>query len=188
MKAPRLCDWQIDKEWSLFLDRDGVINRRIPDEYVRRWSEFEFLPNTLVALSRLAQQFGVIVMVTNQRGIGRHLMTERDLDVIHSQMLDAVRKSGGRIDRIYHCPHDHADHCDCRKPAIGLAVRAKDDFPMLDFGRAIMVGDSLSDMAFADRAGLKKIWVGPESKKERGDPDFSFPSLEAFSLNLVADT
>jgi histidinol-phosphate phosphatase family protein len=187
MNTPRLRDWKIDREWTLFLDRDGVINRRLPDEYVRRWSEFEFLPNVLGALSRLAHQFGVIVMVTNQRGIGRNLMTEHELAAIHAQMLDAVKRSGGRIDRIYHCPHDRSDHCDCRKPAIGLAVRAKHDFPAIDFARSIMVGDSPSDMEFAERAGLRKIWIGQESEKVHA-PDFSFSSLHAFAEKIVANS
>jgi len=178
-------DWNIDRNWSLFLDRDGVINRRLPDEYVRKWAEFEFLPNTLVALSRFARQFGVIVIVTNQRGIGRGLMTEADLSAVHSKMLNDIEKNGGRIDRIYHCPHDHVAHCDCRKPAIGLAIRAKADFPSIDFSRSIMVGDSASDMDFAENARLHKVWVGPISEKKCAAPDFTYSSLNEFSLHLA---
>lgn len=177
-------DWNVDRNWTLFLDRDGVINRRLPDEYVRKWDEFEFLPNVLVALSRFTRQFGVIVIVTNQRGIGRGLMTEADLTDVHGKMLNAIEQSGGRIDKIYHCPHDHSAHCDCRKPAIGLALRAKADFPSIDFTQSIMVGDSASDMDFAENARLRKVWVGPASEKKCATPDFKYSSLDEFSLQL----
>lgn len=184
MSVETLRNWKVDQEWTLFLDRDGVINRRLPDEYVTKWAEFEFLPNALAALSRLAKQFGVIVIVTNQRGIGSGLMTETDLADVHGKMLETIRQSGGRIDGIYYCPHDHIARCDCRKPAIGLALRAKGDFPSVDFMRSIMVGDSASDMDFAQNARLHKVWVGPASEKACAAPDFTYSSLDEFSLCL----
>jgi D-glycero-D-manno-heptose 1,7-bisphosphate phosphatase len=165
------------RDFSLFLDRDGVINRRLPDEYVRNWGEFEFLPGTLDAIARFAAIFARVFVVTNQRGIGRGLMSEADLAEIHRRMLDAVHEHDGKIDRIYHCPHDLDAGCDCRKPAIGLALRARADFPGVDFSRAIMVGDSKSDMQFAARAGMKKVWIGTLGEAGDATPDASFPSL-----------
>ena len=180
-----LRDLNLGSNWSLFLDRDGVINRRLPGDYVQNWEQFEFLPGVLEAMSRFAGVFGTIVIVTNQRGIGRGLMTEQDLRQVHDRMLDELTKNGGRVDRIYHCPHDIAAHCDCRKPGIALALRAKRDFDRIEFARSIMVGDAASDMNFAERAGLSKVWVGAEPPPTAPVPDFCFPSLFAFSAALV---
>jgi D-glycero-D-manno-heptose 1,7-bisphosphate phosphatase len=174
----------IAPDWSLFLDRDGVINRRLVDEYVRRWDEFEFLPGVLPALGRLAGLFRTIVIVTNQRGIGRGLMTEADLADIHGRMLDAVRAAGGRIDRIYHCPHDLSAACACRKPKTELFARARADFPELEPTRSIMVGDSSSDLQFAINAGLHGVWIGDTPPALAVPPLGSFPDLDAFSRAL----
>lgn len=179
-------DLGITRDFSLFLDRDGVINRRLPDEYVRHWGEFEFLPEALEAIARFSGLFARLFVVTNQRGIGRGLMSEADLAEIHRRMLDAVREHDGRIDRIYHCPHDLAARCDCRKPEIGLALRARAEFPEVDFSRAIMVGDSKSDMQFAARAGMKKIWIGSLGEAGEVKPDASFPSLGELGRALLA--
>jgi D-glycero-D-manno-heptose 1,7-bisphosphate phosphatase len=177
-------DLGITPNFSLFLDRDGVINRRLPDEYVRNWSEFEFLPEALAAIARFSGIFARLFVVTNQRGIGRGLMSEADLAEIHGRMLDTVREHDGRIDRIYHCPHDLDARCDCRKPEIGLALRARADFPEVDFSRAIMVGDSKSDMQFAARAGMKKVWIGALGEAGDSSPDACFSSLGELAYAL----
>lgn len=179
-------DFASARDFSLFLDRDGVINRRLPDEYVRSWSEFEFLPEALDAIARFSAIFRRVFVVTNQRGIGRGLMSEADLIEIHRRMLDAVREHHGRIDRIYHCPHDLDARCDCRKPEIGLALRARADFPEVNFARALMVGDSKSDMQFAARAGMKKVWIGALDAAVDAKPDASFSSLGELGRALVA--
>lgn len=158
-----MIDWAVTPDWTLFLDRDGVINRRLIDEYVRNWSEFEFEPGVLEALAALAPRFRTIVIVTNQRGIARGLMTEADLARVHERMSSEIEQAGGRIDGIYHCPHDRHTGCACRKPGIGLAEQARRAHPHIDFTRSLMVGDSASDMEFADRAGMKKLFIGPDA-------------------------
>ena len=154
----------VELQMTLFLDRDGTINRKRPeDDYVKSFEEFEFLPNALAGLRRMAASGARMICVTNQRGIARGRMTEDALLDIHRRMLDAVREAGGRIDAIYYCPHE-AGQCDCRKPLTGLFQRARIDFPDIDFADSLVVGDAMSDMAAASRLGCGSVLVAtPET-------------------------
>jgi D-glycero-D-manno-heptose 1,7-bisphosphate phosphatase len=149
---------------TLFLDRDGTINRKRPQgDYVKSCKEFEFLPDALAGLRRMAASGARMICVTNQRGVARGRMTEAALLDIHRRMLDAVREAGGRIDAVYYCPHE-AGQCDCRKPLTGLFQRARIDFPDIDFADSLVVGDALSDMAAASRLGCGSALVAtPET-------------------------
>lgn len=149
---------------TLFLDRDGVVNRKVDGDYVRGWAGFEFLPGALEALARLAGLFGTIVVVTNQRGVGRGLMRETDLADIHRRMVAEVERAGGRIDGVYHCPHDLDVGCQCRKPGLGLVRQAMREHPGIDLLRSVLAGDSESDMALARRLGVPGILVGDGTK------------------------
>jgi D-glycero-alpha-D-manno-heptose 1-phosphate guanylyltransferase len=141
---------------ALLLDRDGVINVLRPNDYVKNIAEFVFCDGALEALRRLNPCFRRIVIVTNQRGVGRGLMTEADLAEIHDWMLARIREAGGRIDRIYVCTAvDPADPR--RKPNPGMAREVRADFPDVDFARSILVGDSASDLEFARRAGIPAV-------------------------------
>ncbi|TND01830.1 MAG: D-glycero-D-manno-heptose 1,7-bisphosphate phosphatase [Bacteroidetes bacterium] len=164
----------IDRSWTLFLDRDGVINRRLPGDYVKRWDEFEFLPGVLDAMPVLAHIFGTIVIVTNQQGIAKGLYTEDDLRLVHEKMQARVSEHGGRIDRIYFSPHAAAENHPTRKPAIGMALQAKSDLPAIDFSKSVIVGDSVSDMQFGRTAGMKTVFAKtdgalPEEHKALAD-------------------
>jgi D-glycero-D-manno-heptose 1,7-bisphosphate phosphatase len=142
----------------VFLDRDGVINRKAPEgEYVTSWAEFAFAPGALEGLRVLADSGVPIAVVTNQRGIARGRMTEADLSDIHDRMRAKVAAAGGRIDAIYHCPH--AGGCECRKPGTGMFRQAARDLD-LELGAAAMVGDSPSDMEAAARIGALRVLVG----------------------------
>ena len=160
-----------DKTWTLFLDRDGVINVKPPEDYVKRWEEFCFIPGTLEAIRKLAGIFGKVIVVTNQQGIGKGLYTPADLEFIHSNMLEKINESGGRIDRIYYCPDLAAYNPPCRKPNTGMAYQAKEDHPQIDFKKAVMVGDSISDMEFGKDLGMYLVYVSenisilPSAKK-----------------------
>ncbi len=170
---------------ALFLDRDGVINRRLPGDYVRRPEEFVFEAQALSALELLARHFEPIVVVTNQAGISKGLMTADDLWAVHRKMLAAVAQAGGRIDAVYHCPHKPEAGCDCRKPAIGMALRAKRDFPRIAFTEAWMVGDSLSDMEFGAALGMHTALILGKQEDAAALDVFPvqarFPSLWAFA-------
>ncbi|WEK34584.1 MAG: HAD family hydrolase [Candidatus Pseudobacter hemicellulosilyticus] len=149
---------KIGKDWTLFLDRDGVINIEKYQDYVYNYREFIFYEGVPEALAFLSGIFGPIVMTTNQRGIGRGLMTEADLAGIHQQMLRDVQAAGGRIDKIYYCPsNDNSDPN--RKPNPGMAFQAKADFPQIDLQRSLIVGNSISDMEFGRNAGIHTVFV-----------------------------
>ncbi len=144
---------------TLFLDRDGVINVRIPGEYVRTPEEFVLVDGFSEAMARLAECFDCIVVVTNQAGIGKGLMTEADLSNVHAKLYTYTNLAGGRIDGIYYCPHTKNAGCDCRKPAPGMAWQAKADFPAIDFQHAWMVGDSVADLLFGQGLGMQTILI-----------------------------
>lgn len=150
---------KIDKSWTLFLDRDGVINRRPVDDYVKNWNEFEFLPGVLTALKFLSEFFGKIIVVTNQQGIAKGAMTIENLELVHRKMIEEVEKNGGRIDAVYFCPNLKNSENNCRKPRTAMAETAKKDFPEIDFEKSIMAGDMESDMVFGKNAGMKTVYI-----------------------------
>jgi len=178
----------IDISWSLFLDRDGVINKKLPDDYVKNWDEFEFLEGVPEAIGKCAERFGKIFIATNQQGIGKGIMTDRDLDILHNQMVEEIRYAGGRINKIYYSPYRQDEKSVFRKPNVGMARKAKIDFPDIEFSKSIMVGDSESDMQFGKNAGMYTVIIYPESElPEAIKPlaDFIYPSLSAFSIDLL---
>src|SRR6478735_9030300 len=119
----------INKEWTIFLDRDGVINHEKPT-YVFNPDEFIFYDGVLEAIKIFSSIFNNIIVATNQRGVGRGLMTEQDLLDIHAKMLRGVTSAGGRIDKIYYCTS--MDNSDInRKPNPGMALQAFKDYPAI---------------------------------------------------------
>ncbi len=149
-----LQDVNLDGVQTLLLDRDGVINRLRVNDYVKCWEEFEFLPGVLEAIAKAAKQVNRIFIVTNQRGVGKGLMTERDLKDIHGKMLNAIKSNGGRIDGIYYCTAiDPANPR--RKPNSGMFHEILRDFPDVDPCATLMVGDSDSDRQFALNCGIR---------------------------------
>ena len=182
-----LNNWQINKSWTLFLDRDGIINKKIENGYVKKWDDFEFLPDAISSLKVLSKLFSKIFIVTNQRGIGRGLMSEQDLDAIHKQMLSIFEKNDIHINKIYYCPHDHErEFCNCRKPAIGLALQAKKDFPDIDFTHSLMIGDAISDVLFGQNAGMKNCYIGNTiAEAVIAEDVISFDSLSDFIRTLL---
>ena len=142
---------------TLFLDRDGVINQRLIGDYVRHPNAFVFLEGALEALVGLARKFDPIIVVTNQQGIGKGLMSEADLQAVHQHMLSSIQQAGGRIDAIYHCPDLAEAHPNGRKPNPHMALQAQADFPAIRFDRALMVGDSVSDLVFGQRLGMATV-------------------------------
>ncbi len=174
----------IDKSWSLFLDRDGVINHRLQGDYVKNWAAFQFETGSLEAIAAFSKIFGFIFVVTNQQGIGKGLMREADLQALHQQMLFEIEKVGGRIDQIYHCPHLRSDYCNCRKPRIGMALQAQSDFPAVNFSSAVMVGDTSSDIEFGKTAGMYTVFISAEDCPPP-HTDLQFASLSSFSTHLI---
>lgn len=174
-------NFRFSQEWTLFLDRDGVINERLPDEYVKSWDDFKFLPGALEALSVFGSHFRRIFIVTNQAGIEKGFYSHHELHQIHDQMMEYIQYHGGRIDEIYYCPYKPDLDPLCRKPNPGMALEAQKDFPEVDFSKSIMIGDSDSDIAFGNNLGMKTILVG-----NKGDNNFglanSIPNCRLDSL------
>jgi histidinol-phosphate phosphatase family protein len=141
----------------IFLDRDGVINEDRMD-YVKSWEEFRFINGVRRALKKIRQAGIQVAVITNQSVIGRGLVTEGELSVIHGRMVRAVEKSGGRIAKIYYCPHHPEDHCRCRKPRIGLLKKAAQELD-LDLTKCVFVGDTLKDIQAGNRAGCRTLLV-----------------------------
>ena len=138
---------------TLFLDRDGVVNVWLPGDYVKNWQEFRFNPGFLDFIGRYSALFNHIFIVTNQRGVGKGVMTMQQLEDIHSRMLKEIADAGGRIDRIYVCTSvDETDPM--RKPNTGMAWQAMKEYPDISMERSIMIGDQPSDRRFADNCGM----------------------------------
>ena len=144
---------------SLFLDRDGVINKKLEGRYVSRWEEFDFMPKALQAVNILSKLFKRIFIVTNQQGIGKGIMSQNDLLFLHQRMIKEVEKAGGKIDKIYFCPHLEKDNCNCRKPKTGMIEKAILDFPEIEVKNSYLIGDSPSDIQVGKLAGLHTVKV-----------------------------
>lgn len=176
----------INADWTLFLDRDGVINHEKNEDYIRHWGEFEFYAESLLALPLLAQKFNKIIITTNQKGIGKGLMTDADLANIHQNMMNKLLDLGGRIDAIYYCS-DLDNDSPNRKPQPGMAFQAKTDFPTLDLNKAIMVGNRMSDMEFGRNAGMHTVYLAtthPEAPFPDTKIDYRFDHLFQFAQAL----
>ena len=171
----------IDQSWTLFLDRDGVVNERVFGGYVQNWEGFHILPGVLDSMAVFARHFGRIIMVTNQQGVGKGLMDEEILKHIHNQLRVEVEQAGGRLDAIYYCPDLESKVGNCRKPGIAMALQARHDFPEIDFSKSIMVGDSISDMEFGLNAGMFTVFVG-DRMPEKFSTDLRVSGLAEFSL------
>ena len=153
-----LSDIDITGVQTLLLDRDGVINRLRHNDYVKCWEEFEFLPGVMDDLARFASSVPRIFIVTNQRGVGKGLMSEADLNDVHRRMCDEISRHGGRIDGIYYCTA-LTDADPRRKPGNGMFLDILRDYPDVDPATCLMVGDSDSDMRFAANSGIRGIKV-----------------------------
>jgi len=176
-----------NQEFTLFLDRDGVINKRLPGQYVRLWQDFLFLPGVLQSIATCSKIFGRLIVITNQQGIGKGLMTPEELETVHQKMLQSIQKAGGRIDAIYYCPDLRSQQHNCRKPSPQMALQAKKDFPDINFSKSIMIGDSASDIQFGEQLGMETVFISSnleEVKKitqiKNALPDHSFYSLQAW--------
>lgn len=175
-------DWNhiIQSDWTLLLDRDGVINRRIIDGYVTSWEEFEFLPGALEALRVFAQRFKYIIVVTNQQGVGKGLMSIEAVDAIHERMCEEVEACEGRIDTILVCPQLATDPDNYRKPNPEMALMAQEIFPDIDLQKTVMVGDGTTDIEFGRNAGTRTVFIG----EAHPDADDHYRSLIDFAKIL----
>lgn len=173
----------IDGSWTLFLDRDGVINDRLIDDYVKHLHELKIIDGVPKAIAKFTSIFNRIVVVTNQQGIGKGMMDEDDLDIIHGFMADVIISSGGKIDKFYFAPQLTKENSNYRKPGTGMGLHAKEDFPEIDFKKSLMIGDSESDIEFGMNLGMKTIMLKSGSNVST-KADYIFENLYQVSKAL----
>lgn len=147
---------------ALFLDRDGVLNE--DKGYVHRWDDFDWVTGAREAVAAFNRAGWLVIVVTNQSGIGRGYYAEEDMQALHARMNAELAEAGARVDAIYFCPehpeapverYRHPDPPN-RKPNPGMILQALADWP-IDRERSILVGDKTSDMEAATRAGIRGL-------------------------------
>lgn len=152
---------------TVFLDRDGVINEKLPEgSYVTCWAEFQLLPGVAEAIARLNQAGQRVVVVSNQRGISLGLYTAAAVLDLHSALQELLARSGAHVDGFYFCPHDRGE-CNCRKPLPGLFEQAVAEFPDITAQTSAMIGDSKVDVEFGRRLGMKVVFVDGDPKRQK---------------------
>jgi len=168
---------------AVFLDRDGVINKYPGDKkYVTAWKAFKFLPGSQKAIALLHQAKFKLFIVSNQAGVGKGIYSRKKLDLITSNMLNGIKKSGGKIDGIYYCIHRPEENCPCRKPKAGTIKLIAKKYP-LDLKHSFFIGDTIRDVLTARAAECKSVIVlsGREKLSGRGhweaQPEFIFKNL-----------
>jgi histidinol-phosphate phosphatase family protein len=157
-------NWNIDSSWSLFLDRDGVINERIWNGYVLDYEHFVFKAHTLAALKFLTQYFSYTIIVTNQQCVSKKLITSEELEEIHDQMLAEITQFGGKINCVFAATESKGKNPFRRKPNNLMGLEAQEMFPNIDFNKSIMIGDTDTDIEFGKNLGMKTILIKSEEK------------------------
>lgn len=168
---------------ALFLDRDGVLNELRRNDYVKCPDELVLLPGVAEAVAVCRRHFDYIFIVTNQQGVGKGLMSEADLEAVHSKLRSEI----GGIDAIYYCTELERAHSFNRKPSIGMALQARREHPGLRLKDCTMVGDSMTDMLFGRRAGMTTVLVGENSDVYKARPwlvDYRYDDLMDYAQTL----
>jgi D-glycero-D-manno-heptose 1,7-bisphosphate phosphatase len=170
---------------TVFLDRDGTLNRKLPEgSYVTTRHLLKLLPGAAAAV-RMLNSFGAVtIVVTNQRGIARGLMTEVDLADVHEELARQLGTLGAHVDAVYHCPHDLGE-CDCRKPGGAMLRRALAEVSAASQLGAILIGDSDSDVEAAHRAGVIAVAVGGQASSFKSRPELWAEDL-LMAVRLIA--
>jgi D-glycero-D-manno-heptose 1,7-bisphosphate phosphatase len=169
----------------IFLDRDGVLNRKLPEgAYVSNWEQFEWLPGAIEAVTRMTRAGWTLFVVTNQRGIALGRFTAKQLELIHDKMRGDLELQGARLDGIYYCPHDHGE-CRCRKPDTGLFEQALQAFPQASTHNSVVIGDSLSDIQAGKQLGMKTIFIRGEADRRKEGADTAANLADAAAGSLL---
>ena len=176
-------DLHIDKSWTLFLDRDGVINERLVNDYVKLLNELRIIEGVPESIAKFSTIFNRIFVVTNQQGIGKGRMTVEDLEIIHGYLDNVFVEYGGKIDKFYFAPQLASEGSSYRKPGTGMGLHAKSDFPDIDFTKSLMIGDSESDIEFGINLGMKTVLLTNE-RNVRTKANYIFENLQKVADQL----
>lgn len=167
----------LERGQTAFLDRDGTINTSPREgQYIERPEQLTLEPFAGKAIALLNRTGIHTVVVTNQRGIARGLMTEADLAAVHEQLVELLAAEGARVDGILHCPHQVGE-CRCRKPGPGMFERAEREIEGVRISGSAMVGDSDLDVLAGSYLGISTVRVGPTASEASPVPTFSAPTL-----------
>lgn len=176
----------------IFLDRDGVINENLHGDYVKKWDEFKFIPKAKEAIKVLTDAGWIIVIISNQAGVGKGIMSARAVEEINARMISEIENYGGKVKSVYYCPHRPDEGCECRKPKPGMLLNAARDLG-IQLSDSYMIGDNVIDIQAGARVGCKTILVktglGSEHLEKRVqwsvNPDYIVSNLsEAAELIL----
>jgi D-glycero-alpha-D-manno-heptose 1-phosphate guanylyltransferase len=174
----------IDKTWTLFLDRDGVFNEQIINAYVKQVHELTIIKGVPEAIADFTKLFGRLLVVTNQQGIGKGVMTEDDLHHLNGYIENLIETYGGKLDKIYFAPQLRELNSNYRKNGTGMGLHAKFDYPDIDFDKSILIGDSESDIEFGTKLGMKTVML----KNKRNlitKADYIFEDLQSVASALA---
>ncbi len=175
----------------ILIDRDGIINAKAPQgEYIKNWEEFKWIPDTRLVMQQLAQQGFSFVVVTNQAGIARGMVNEKDITRIHELMISELAKDGVQVLDVYVCPHHWEDNCACRKPKAGLFFHISKEY-LLRMDETLYIGDDVRDCEAAYNAGCGSVLIAPKEKYDsiNKKPNWSinankisdaFPEIDSF--------
>ncbi len=178
---------------TIFLDRDGVINRNLHNNYVKKWDEFEFLPKAKEAIKTLTDANWNIIVISNQAGIGKGVMSAQTVEEINARMIEHIEDHGGKVEAVYYCPHRPDEGCKCRKPQPGLLLRAIREFG-IELSGTYLIDDKITDIQAGKRVGCATILVktgcGEECIERRNQwpiaPDYIVSDLNEAVVFLLA--
>lgn len=155
---------------AIFLDRDGTIN--VEKHYLHKIEDFEFLPGVIEGLKLLQDAGFLLIIVTNQSGIGRGYYSEEDFNVLTKWMMQILEQSGVKITQVYFCPHlpdamieKYRKDCDCRKPRLGMYLKAVEDYD-IDLSQSYVIGDKIRDCAICKDTECRGLLVANNEKAE----------------------
>lgn len=173
----------------VFLDRDGVINRKPPEgKYIAQWSDVEFLSGAESAIAALNRSGRRVIVVSNQRGVALGYYTWADVEALHARMQEHLARHGAHVDAFYYCPHDKGD-CDCRKPGTGMFLQAFRDLasggsPGASASNSVVIGDSISDIEVARALGMPSIFIQGDPATRKDGADVAAGLADAVSASL----
>jgi D-glycero-D-manno-heptose 1,7-bisphosphate phosphatase len=163
---------------AVFIDRDGVIN--VEKDYVYRIEDFEFIDGVFDACIYLQDLGYILIVITNQSGIGRGYYKEEDFENLTSWMVGEFAKNGINIANVYHCPHAPNLECNCRKPKTGMIDSAVENFD-IDVSKSYLIGDKISDIECAKNAKVKTsihVKSGHSFDESESSADFIIDSIK----------